>query len=122
KADSTLDARRSTLDARHRSLSPQPLLAFATGCLLPYALTCLILWRAGVFRQFVFWTISYASKYAAANAMANRSDLLRTAWDAAAGPNVVFWILPWIGAVLMWWEERLRERSAGGMERWSDGK
>ncbi len=33
---------------------------FALGGALPLALTCLIMWRAGSFSQFWFWTITYA--------------------------------------------------------------
>lgn len=36
---------------------------FAAGIILPYALTCWILWRAGVFSRFWFWTVSYAGEY-----------------------------------------------------------
>jgi hypothetical protein len=118
---STLNAPQSTFNLQLCNI--QPLFLFGAGFVLPYAITCLILWRAGVFQQFIFWTVSYASKYAAANAMANRSDLLRTAWNAAAGANVVFWILPWIGAVMMWWEERLAggQRSEGRSQRSEGG-
>lgn len=34
------------------------------GTALPFLLTCLLLWRAGVFSTFWFWTVSYASQYA----------------------------------------------------------
>jgi hypothetical protein len=37
---------------------------FAAGAILPFALTCLILWHAGVFNKFWFWTIMYARQYA----------------------------------------------------------
>ncbi len=36
---------------------------FALGVVIPYGLTCLILWRAGVFGKFWFWTFSYARHY-----------------------------------------------------------
>ena len=36
---------------------------FSTGVVLPYAATCLILIRAGVFHRFWFWTVSYARAY-----------------------------------------------------------
>jgi 4-amino-4-deoxy-L-arabinose transferase-like glycosyltransferase len=37
---------------------------FAAAAAAPYALTCLILWRAGVFSNFWFWTVTYARAYA----------------------------------------------------------
>jgi 4-amino-4-deoxy-L-arabinose transferase-like glycosyltransferase len=39
------------------------LAAFSIGAILPYALTCLLLLRAGVFQKFWFWTVSYARAY-----------------------------------------------------------
>ena len=40
-----------------------PCVAFCLGVTLPFALTCLVLWRAGTFTQFWFWTITYAREY-----------------------------------------------------------
>src|SRR5206468_3887913 len=40
-------------------------IVYTVGFAAPYALTCLILKAAGVFPEFWFWTVSYASKYAA---------------------------------------------------------
>ena len=36
---------------------------FVLGAILPYALTCLWLWHAGVFGRFWFWTVDYARQY-----------------------------------------------------------
>lgn len=36
---------------------------FSVGAILPYAVTCVILLRAGVFQKFWFWTVSYARAY-----------------------------------------------------------
>jgi hypothetical protein len=98
---STLHAPRSTLHA---------LTALTAGLALPYLFTCLLLWAGGAFHQFWFWTISYASKYASAVPLVKGPDLLRSALRAVAGPNLVFWLLPWAGALLMWWETRLLPR------------
>ena len=80
---------------------------FALGWLLPYGLTCVVLWCAGVLPQFVFWTITYAAKYASAVSLVNGPAMLRAALRVVVGPNLVFWVLPWIGALVMWWEDRL---------------
>jgi hypothetical protein len=40
------------------------LLLFCTGVLLPFGITCIILYSAGVFDKFWFWTIDYARVYA----------------------------------------------------------
>src|ERR1039458_2048426 len=85
---------------------------FALGWLLPYGLTCLVLWWAGAFHQFVFWTISYAGQYASAIPVVRGPDVPRPTLNAFVGPNLLFWVLPWVGALVMWWESRLDGESA----------
>lgn len=41
------------------------LASLLAGAALPYLLTCLVLWRAGVFQKFWFWTVAYARTYGA---------------------------------------------------------
>jgi 4-amino-4-deoxy-L-arabinose transferase-like glycosyltransferase len=82
---------------------------FGLGWLLPYGLTCLVLWWAGVLPQFVFWTITYAARYASAVSLVNGPDMLRSGLHAVVGPNLLFWVLPGVGLLVMWWEERLGE-------------
>lgn len=95
--------------------NPQPsaFAAYLAGWVLPYAATCLILWLCGVFPQFWFWTVSYASKYASAIPLVNGPEALRVALKVVVGPNLPLWLLPWAGALLIWWDERLSpERSS----------
>lgn len=80
---------------------------FGTGIAIPYLLTCLVLWWAGVFPDFWFWTVTYGSKYASAIPLVKASDLTSSMLRAVVGPNLVFWLLPWVGAVMMWWDDRL---------------
>jgi hypothetical protein len=82
---------------------------FALGWVLPYALTCLVLWAAGAFSHFVFWTITYAREYASAISVVNAPATLRAGLRVVVGPNLLFWLLPWVGALVMWWDERLVE-------------
>ncbi len=82
---------------------------FSAGCLLPYLGTCLWLWLAGVFPQFWFWTVSYGSQYASGIPLVKASDVTSATLRAIIGPNIVFWLLPWVGAVMLWWDERLDE-------------
>lgn len=83
------------------------LAVFSAGCLLPYLGTCLWLWLAGVFPQFWFWTVSYGSKYASGIPLVKASDVTSATLRAIVGPNIVFWLLPWVGALMMWWDDRL---------------
>ena len=83
------------------------LCVFSAGCALPYLGTCLWLWLAGVFPQFWFWTVAYGSKYASGIPLVKASDVTSATLRAIVGPNIVFWLLPWVGALMMWWDERL---------------
>jgi hypothetical protein len=89
------------------SKSLKELGALALGLIVPYALTCLVLWWAGVLHRFFFWTISYAGQYASAVPFAEGAEILRVTLVAVIGPSFLLWLLPWLGALLMWWERRL---------------
>jgi hypothetical protein len=61
---------------------------FCGGAVLPFAIACLLLWRAGVFDKFWFWTIDYARQYGsliplsmAPKALAlNGAPVIQSAW------------------------------------------
>jgi hypothetical protein len=80
---------------------------FCLGFALPYLLTCLLLLAAGVFHEFTFWTITYARKYATALPQGIGNDIVRTTLETVTGSNILLWIIPWLGALLMAWERRL---------------
>ena len=87
--------------ARWRQMAAR-LGAFGVGALLPFALTCLILWRAGVFARFWFWTFTYASAYASqvrlgAGFLNLTSNLQPIVLDAPA-----LWALAAVGFALVW--------------------
>jgi len=90
---------------------------FLLGGLAPYGLTCLVLWAMGALQSFVFWTITYAAKYASAIAFATGADILRASVKTVIGPNIVLWILPLVGALVMWWEERLDASRQPSLDR-----
>ena len=80
---------------------------FGTAMILPFALCCLILWRAGVFGKFWFWTIDYARQYASVVPLAQAPRLLRQGlrYGLASG----FFLLPFAaaGGLLVWFDDRL---------------
>lgn len=80
---------------------------FGAGCVLPYLGVCIWLWAAGVFPQFWFWTVSYGSQYASGVPLVKAADVTSAMLKGIIGPNIVFWLLPWVGALMMWWDERL---------------
>ena len=90
-------------DVRRRQLSftsyVSRFVLFSAGFVLPYALTCFILWHAGVFHQFYFWTVSYASKYATSVPIRYMTIALGVGLSNVVGPNILLWLLPWVGLV-----------------------
>ena len=79
----------------------------ALGGILPYLVMCLILTAAGVFHEFWFWTFSYARKYVSSIPMAEGPSYLRQTMGGIFADNPYFWICLCLGAVVMWWDERL---------------
>ena len=80
---------------------------FGAAMILPFALCCLILWRAGVFAKFWFWTVDYARQYAS---IVPLSESPRFLWQGSRHALVKgCWLLPFAaaGAVLLWFDGRL---------------
>jgi hypothetical protein len=83
------------------------LLVYSAGCVLPYLLVCGWLWAAGVFPQFWFWTVSYGSQYATGLPLVKAADMISYTLRVMVSPNLIFWLLPWVGALMLWWDDRL---------------
>lgn len=84
---------------------------FLLGVSLPFTLTCLSLWRAGVFDKFWFWVFDYALAYG--NTVSLRQGL--TAFEETApkivGPAALVWILSGIGASAFLWDRSVRRHA-----------
>jgi 4-amino-4-deoxy-L-arabinose transferase-like glycosyltransferase len=73
---------------------------YAFAALLPYAITCLILWRAGVFGNFWFWTVTYAREYAMRVPLAAGIRYFASTFSGIVAANPVLWAIAVAGAVL----------------------
>jgi hypothetical protein len=83
--------------------------AFCAGILLPFGLCCLILWRAGVFGKFWFWTVDYARHYASIVSLANAPVFFVLSFSEVVSRNVLLWLPAFAGL----WLVRLDERLSG---------
>jgi hypothetical protein len=81
--------------------------ALLAGLALPYALTCLILWRAGVFSSFWFWTWSYALEYGTITTWTDVRSALRGFFPWVIRPPVI-WELVVLGVVAPLWSRYAR--------------
>ncbi len=83
-------------------------LIFSAGVILPLGITCLLLWRIGVFDRFWFWTIDYARQYSGLVPFSqapriffySAKEVLATGWP--------MWTLAGIGLVAGLWDKRTR--------------
>lgn len=81
--------------------------ALLVGSAVPMLITGLILWHAGVFPQFWFWTVSYAREYASEVALSKAPELL---WYVVPGARSEIFLgaLAVVGLTSIWWNARAR--------------
>lgn len=80
---------------------------FLAAAAAPYLLTCLVLWRAGVFDKFWFWTFTYAREYASETSLDEGLSAFADNFPPLFKQNFSVWVLAAVGLVLIW---RKRER------------
>jgi hypothetical protein len=84
------------------------ILTFGIGAVVPIAITCLVLWAAGVIDKFWFWTINYAWQYGSLVPLSQAPRILFNSANEVIGPNWGIWTLAGIGAVAGLWDRRMR--------------
>ncbi len=80
---------------------------FAFGVILPYATVCWFLYNDGVFREFWFWTVSYAGEYSKVGLHRAVRSFLEN-FSAVTRPALPLWILAAIGASTPLWSTNAR--------------
>ncbi len=81
---------------------------YSVGAIIPFGLVCLILWHAGVFHNFWFWTVEYARHYVGVVTWTEGLNNLKRGVHRIV---VVHWpmaVLAAAGAVLLWWKRPVR--------------
>ena len=81
---------------------------FGAAAALPFALTCLILWMAGVFPKFWFWTFHYARAYASENTLSDGIDALKDQIPSLLDHNAALWAAAGVGLAAAWWKRATR--------------
>lgn len=80
------------------------------GIALPFALTCLVLFAQGVFRDFWFWTFSYARAYGSMMSVADGWRELSNILPWVVRPPVV-WMTAAIGLTAIVWDRKVRDEA-----------
>jgi hypothetical protein len=82
--------------------------AYSLGALLPFALTCLIMLRAGLFQKFWFWTFSYASQYGTNVSLGDGVHIFGAAFPEILASSFLLWVIAAIGLTALWWNAKAR--------------
>jgi len=85
-----------------------PVALLGAGLVLPFGLCCLILWHAGVFEKFWFWTIDYARQYESVVLINQAPQLFWERLCRLAGADPLLWLVAITGLGLVWCDDRLR--------------
>jgi len=84
---------------------------FLLGCASPFVLTCILLWRAGVFKNFWFWTFSYARQYASSVSPKDGWELFTYHVWPILGAAAGVWIIALIGLTALLWHPPARRHA-----------
>ena len=84
------------------------ILIFATGVAVPLGVTSLILWHAGVFDKFCFWTINYAWQYGSLVSLSQAPQMFFSSANEVVLTGWPVWILAGIGPLTGLWDQRTR--------------
>jgi 4-amino-4-deoxy-L-arabinose transferase-like glycosyltransferase len=69
------------------------------GAAIPFLVTCLLLYRAGVFSPFWFWTFTYAREYASSGSISSGAELFLSQASKVVRPSPGLWLLAGAGLV-----------------------
>jgi len=83
-------------------------LLFITSAIVPLTIACLLLWHAGVFNKFWFWTIDYAREYGTIVPAGQLSHFFVPNVQEVIGPGWILWIVAGVGALAALWDGRTR--------------
>ena len=81
---------------------------FAAGVGLPFGLTCLVLWRLGVFEKFWFWTFHYAWAYVSGVPLTMGIKGLTVRGPEVIRGAILIWVTAGVGVTALWWNSKIR--------------
>jgi 4-amino-4-deoxy-L-arabinose transferase-like glycosyltransferase len=95
-----------------RPINPKRLIAgnslLLIGAALPFLLSCAILYNAGVFSKFWFWTFTYADEYASIVSLPDALQIFMKAVPQVIDSWYFLWIIAGIGLTSIFWNDKSR--------------
>lgn len=90
---------------------------YVVGVMLPFGLTCLILFFAGVFKTFWFWVFTYAGEYGSETSFSLGVRRFMEVFPGVVGPDIGLWIIAALGLTAFLWNRESRRYSTliGGL-------
>jgi hypothetical protein len=85
---------------------------FSAGAITPFGLTCLMLWQAGVFEKFWFWTVNYAAEYGTRIPFRAAPSIFAMMGGGVIRSGWTLWILAGLGLISGLWNKRSRGGTA----------
>jgi hypothetical protein len=79
---------------------------YSAGAAIPFALTCVILYFAGVLGKMWFWIFSYGAQYASSLSLAEGWQQLAATVPSVVEPTLFVWILAGVGLAALAWDSR----------------
>ena len=84
---------------------------YTLGSILPFAITCLYLYFAGVFEKFWFWTFQYAIEYSSNKTLAEILQQLENQFAHVAAPFRSLWYISALGFACVFVDVRARKNA-----------
>jgi 4-amino-4-deoxy-L-arabinose transferase-like glycosyltransferase len=101
-----------TITLKH--IDPKRLIAGSSllliGAALPFLLSCAILYNAGVFSKFWFWTFTYAAEYASGVSLTVALQRFIKALPQVVDSWFFLWIIAGIGLTSIFWNDKSRTK------------
>ncbi len=87
------------------------ILVYWLSAILPFLITCLILWHCGVFEKFWFWTFEYARGYISMVPLKQGFVTLKDTLAKIIPPVRFIWLSALLGLLSIIWNRKIRKHS-----------
>jgi hypothetical protein len=84
---------------------------YAVGVVLPFIISCLILWFLKVFDKFWFWTYTYPKEYSSQISLSEGVKLLWQSLFQIVSQGLFIWILAGLGLISITWNTKARRHA-----------